>query len=130
MNRLTIVALIILFSAQFGGCAFHAYDAETVLGAKIETVPSKHATIAGYWATDSEYGVTLTGHLRKPLSKQGRIQGRMLVQLIDAEGNLVEEIQAALRSRSVKSRTSKFTVTLTGKLEGVECVRLIYDHTI
>lgn len=88
---------------------------------------SHRAGFFGYWAEKNDYGLWLRGKLRKHPSRVGFMTGRVLVQLVNEQGRVIEEVNASLRKRSVKSRYVSFGADLTGKLQEIAVIRLIHD---
>ena len=92
----------------------------------IDRVDSKNAVIGQVQLGAVTEGVRVSGSLRKTFQRHGRIPGHLHIELLAADGTVLESTIVRYHRRFAKSRRAFFAHTLAVRPDSVNTVRLVH----
>lgn len=124
----TLAAIAILTNLTVtAGCATAGRNLVRDNTVKIEKVSSKQATITSVNVIQEGDQVMLRGEVRRRLVSRGHIPGHIDLEVIGADGSVLEESVIDYHRRSVKSRYAIFHDTLRVTPPPGSTIRVTHD---
>lgn len=93
---------------------------------QIDRVDSSNATIGLIQVGDVADGVRVAGSLRKTFLRRGQIPGHLHIEMLAADGTVLETRVTRYHRRSAKSNRAYFAQTLAVRSDAVRTVRLVH----
>lgn len=93
---------------------------------QIERVDSNNAIIGQVRVGDSTDGVRVSGSLRKKFRARGRIPGHLHIELIAADGAVLDTSVTRYHRRFAKSGRAYFSHTVAVPSDTVRAIRLVH----
>jgi len=93
---------------------------------ELRTVASDHARFFGYEVQKDGDGLHIRGHLMKNPAYPTSMRGRIRVELLNAEGRVIEDFTADHRHFPSRKKRLRFQVRVPELPTGLERIRLIH----
>jgi hypothetical protein len=119
-----IVASLTLLAAT--GCSSLSPNLASDGKIRIARVDSKDAIIGQAQVAAVADGVRIAGSLRKTFLRRGRIPGHLHIELLGADGTVLETTFVRYHRRFAKSGRAYFAQTLAVRPDTVNIVRLVH----
>ncbi len=92
----------------------------------IKTVASNHARFFGHQVLQLDGGLRVRGQLLKSMTFSRSLFGHIKVQLLDAEGRILQTLDAQHRHFPLKTRQLRFSIDLPDVPGELHTIRLIH----
>ena len=123
VTRSIVVSLTLLAAI---GCSSLSPNRGSDGKIRIDRVDSKNALIGQTQVAAVADGVRISGSLRKTFQRRGRIPGHLHIELLAADGTILESSVVRYHRRFAKSGRAYFTQTLAVRPDTVNAVRLVH----
>ena len=121
-NHLITLTLATLLS----GCASMPDNLAANGTMKVERVDSRDAHIEIVQVRAVTFGLKISGRLRKRYHGRGVIPGHLHIKIIDRNGEILAQTTSGYQRRSVKTRRSSFSTTISMQQGEVSTIEVIH----
>ena len=118
--------IIGLYAAALTACAALPTDLAESGAIRVERIDSGIVKLTRVSVYSTATGLLVTGGLRRCPHVPGLIPGRLEVDVLSAEGNLLEKANVTYRRPSPKSRVARYSIGLAVPRAGVGAIRVVY----
>ncbi len=119
-------ASLMLAISFIAGCSSLPPNLTTDSRLQIDRVNSNNATIGQVSVSADTDGVRVSGSLRKKFASRGRIPGHLHIELIAADGSVLNASVTDYHRHFAKSGRAYFTQTVVISPDAVRAIRLVH----